>query len=279
MNRSPLLILAFTALFVSAFATKRATQVGFTYWDVGMCYDTIPSLFYDDSSYTPEGKYRWDSLRYWRKIRRVAAVVDSMRMPIVALHGVESEGVVRDIVSESHLSYSYLHRTKDGDDGLDFALLYFGDFFFVDYTLSDYGRLYIEGMVGEYRLGIWLTTSGYYINNVAPPEKREVDFEIIAGRLFSGQLTELGVEDLMTSHEQRGQGNATSKRGWYMRHRLGVKGYEYTPTISTSGVYITHWLLNDKRSAPKATISQEGYTDGYSRYLPIYTYLQMMLEL
>ena len=67
---------------------------------------TIPALFYDDSDYTPGGRLAWDTERYRRKIARTAAVIDSMRMPLVALWSVENEAVVRDIAAACRGDYS-----------------------------------------------------------------------------------------------------------------------------------------------------------------------------
>lgn len=50
-------------------------------------------------------------------------------MPLVALWGVENEAVVRDIAAACKGDYSYLHRTLNSLDGMDFALLYYGDLF------------------------------------------------------------------------------------------------------------------------------------------------------
>ena len=53
-----------------------------------------------------------------------------MALPLVALWGVENEQVVRDIAAACRGDYSYLHRTLNSLDGMDFALLYYGDLFY-----------------------------------------------------------------------------------------------------------------------------------------------------
>ena len=80
-----------------------------------------PSPFYDDTDFTPQGRLKWDTERYRSKIRRTAAVIDSMALPLVALYGVENERVVRDLAAACRGDYSYLHRTLNTLDGLDFA--------------------------------------------------------------------------------------------------------------------------------------------------------------
>ncbi|MBQ1222096.1 MAG: hypothetical protein IIX78_06100, partial [Alistipes sp.] len=101
-------------------------QLRMAYYDVDRLCDTLPSLFYYDP-YTPDGPNRWNTARYRHKVEQVAAVIDSMGLEIVALYGVENEAVVRDIVRSSRQDYSYYHTTLNASDGMDFALLYYGD--------------------------------------------------------------------------------------------------------------------------------------------------------
>ena len=120
------------ATIVLAFAASAQRSPIVMFYNVESLYDTIPSRFYDDRAYTPAGRFGWDSNRYTHKIKQVAAVVDSIALPVVALYGVENEQVVKDIVTACRGDYSYIHRTSGGYDGLDFALLYFGDMFVVE---------------------------------------------------------------------------------------------------------------------------------------------------
>ena len=92
--------LLLAALLLSGIRCALAQpRIGIAYCDLDHLYDTIPALFYDDSDYTPGGRLAWDTERSRRKIARTAAVIDSMRMPLVALWSVENEAVVRDIAA------------------------------------------------------------------------------------------------------------------------------------------------------------------------------------
>ena len=84
-------ILIFTFFLLSAGCALAQPRIGIAYCDLDHLYDTIPALFYDDSDYTPGGRLAWDTERYRRKIARTAAVIDSMRMPLVALWSVEND--------------------------------------------------------------------------------------------------------------------------------------------------------------------------------------------
>ena len=134
--------LLLAALLLSGIRCALAQpRIGIAYCDLDHLYDTIPALFYDDSDYTPGGRLAWDTERYRRKIARTAAVIDSMRMPLVALWSVENEAVVRDIAAACRGDYSYLHCTLNSLDGMDFALLYYGDLF--DPHYEEPGRRYL----------------------------------------------------------------------------------------------------------------------------------------
>ncbi len=271
MSKSKLLTILSMLIILCAHAESNF-PIGLTYWDVGSCYDTIPSNFYDDSNYTPQGRYGWNTVRYQTKIQHIASVIDSMRMPLVALFGVENEEVVRDIVTTSKIDYSYLHRTIDGRDGLDFALLYFGDLFFIDYVRTFYGRIYIEGTIDSRRIGIWLTRFSYLQKSASPPHTYDVDMTIVAGGLYKNDLKKMGLVDHMKPHERLGRGNAISYRGWYMRHRIGL---EEGVATTRSGVYINSWLLMNDYSAPKPTILKDRYYGGYSSYLPVFLFFML----
>ncbi len=122
----------------------RRMQTGIAFYDVDKIYDTLPALFYDDEAYTPEGHRRWNTERYRRKIRNTAAVIDSMALEIVALWGVENEAVVRDLAAACRGDYTYIHRTLNTLDGMDFALLYYSDRFFPHYVEPGRRYLYVE---------------------------------------------------------------------------------------------------------------------------------------
>ena len=130
--------------------------MGIAFYDIDRLYDTLPSLFYHDDDYTPEGRYGWDTERYRRKIRHTAAVIDSMALPIVALWGVENEAVVRDLAAACRGDYSYLHRTLNSLDGMDFALLYYGDMFYPERVEEGRRYLYVEGLLERDTVGLVL---------------------------------------------------------------------------------------------------------------------------
>ena len=87
LQRLPRIITALL-LFLAGIPAHAQPRTGIVYWDLDHLYDTVPALFYNDTDYTPSGRLAWDTERYRRKIRHTAAVIDSMRMPLVALWSV-----------------------------------------------------------------------------------------------------------------------------------------------------------------------------------------------
>ena len=62
-----------------------AQEFGFGYLDVDRLYDTIPALFYNDTDYTPTGRYGWDAERYRRKITQTAVSYTHLTLPTMAV--------------------------------------------------------------------------------------------------------------------------------------------------------------------------------------------------
>lgn len=260
-------------LIVVGFVERSVAQqrsLGIAYYDVESLYDTIPSKFYDDGDYTPMGALRWDSERYNRCIQNVASVIDSMAIPIVALRGVESEQVVRDIVQACDNHYSYVHQTLDFSRGLDFALLYYGDWF-VPQRVRRYGRaLCVEGdVIGGDKLALIIHYRSRDLQYIVA-QLREEDSHcriIIAGGSWGVDFNKLGVEDKCLSAELSGMGTRLWRERWQMSDRIAsdIKGR------SECGVYIRPWMLS-RSGHPLPTYFRGKYYGGYSFNLPVYVY-------
>ena len=220
--RTALLLLALHA------ATATAQPLGIAYCDADHLYDTVPSLFYDDTDYTPRGALRWNTERYRRKIARTAALADSLGLPIIALWSVENEAVVRDIAAACQSDYSYLHRTLNSLDGMDFALLYYGDRFFPHYVEPGRRYLYVEGVLrrpvgrGDTRrfrtdtLGLVLCSEQRMVRWVVGDlrDERPGAKLVVMGRLPDRGLEEYGLHDAHARAERAGRGNVRSRAGW-----------------------------------------------------------------
>ena len=248
---------------------EKERNIGIAYYNVDKLYDTIPSRFYDDTDYTPRGKYRWDSERYNHKVRNIVRVIDSMRMPIVMLYGVESEAVVKDIVELCREDYAYIHRTIDYTLGLDFALIYYGDLFFPERITSWYKALCVEGYMGDSKVAI-IGQNRSNVIGVLLNELEMLDEEskiILLGCPNKTNFEKFGLQDHLGTISGSGYGNCVRGGRWEMCDRI----YSNIGEPTSCGVYIKSWLMGEA-SFPQPTFGQGRYYGGYSNFLPVYTY-------
>ena len=264
------LLLSLCLLFCVVANSQTINSFGVAYFNVDKLYDTIPSRFYDDRAYTPAGRMGWNSDRYQRKVVQVAAVVDSMALPVVALYGVENEQVVRDIVEACSEDYSYIHRTSNSYDGLDFALLYFADCFYVDQVTEQRGALCVEGEANEQPLAIIAAHRSTSLGVLMEERKLPGDSNIIilgdAGKL---NFKKYGLRDASEYISRAGRGNRIHQGVWYLQDRVLTN----IVTPAMCDVYIKSWLL-DRNGVPQPTFEGAKYCAGGSSFLPIYIYFK-----
>ena len=194
--------------------------------------------------------------RYRRKVRAVAAVIDSMSMPLTALWGVENETVVRDLAAACEGDYVYLHRTLDAPDGLDFALLYHGDRFFPHYDEAGRRYLYVEGTLrrGARRdtVGLLLCAEQRMARLLVPALRRERPGVrlVILGRCEGADAPGTGLDDLMARAAAAGRGNILSREGWRMRDRILA---DTTLHAASGEAYARPFLFDPQTGAPRPT--------------------------
>ena len=256
------------SLLCATASAQKGNSFGVAYYNVDKLYDTIPSRFYDDRAYTPAGRFGWDSNRYTHKIKQVAAVVDSIALPVVALYGVENEQVVKDIVTACRGDYAYIHRTSGGYDGLDFALLYFADCFYPDKVAERQGVLCVEGEVFDRPLTIVAThrsrSLGVMLDELKTTEDNNI---IILGDVGKLNFNKWALVDATLGARRAGHGNRILRGVWHLQDCVLTN----IDAQSHSDVYIRPWLL-DRRGVPFATFQGGKYCGGYSSCLPIYIY-------
>lgn len=262
-----------------------AQPLGIAYCDADHLYDTLPSPFYDDTDYTPQGRLRWDTERYRRKIIRTAASIDSLGVPLVALWSVENEAVVRDIAAACEGDYVYLHETLNSLDGMDFALLYYGDMFVPHYTEPGRRYLYVEGTLRRpagrgpgqrFRtdtLGLVLCSEQRMLRwIVADLRDERPGVKIVAmGRLPDRGLERYGLHDVHARAERAGRGNVRNRSGWRLRDRIAI---DTALRAAAADIYIRSFLLDRTRTRPLAVYERNRYTGGTGYALPVYVYLE-----
>ncbi len=266
MRRALLIITTMFTIQLSA-----QPRVGFAYYDVDRAYDTTSSAFYDDSDFTPEGRNLWTTERYSHKIKGVAAVIDSMALPIVALYGVENEAVVRDIVRECKGDYSYIHRTLNRLDGMDLALLYYGDVLFPEKVEVGAGYLMVNATINNCETVFVLARRPRILEEIVSQivEQSPQRHIIVAGDLYGTNYADIGLTDATADAERAGHGNRVYRNRWIMSDRILVDK-RFTPHCD---VFTRRWLL-DENGEPKPTFNREGYVGGMGRKLPIFCYIR-----
>lgn len=246
--------------------------MGVAYYDVDHIYDTIPALFYNDTDYTPDGRLRWTTERYRHKIEGIAAVIDSMQMPVIGLCGVENQTVVHDLVAACKTPYTYLHRTLNTLDGMDFALLYYGDMFLPDYTETGNNYLYAEGLLRGERVGFLLSRNTRFAEWAVRDlrdERPEVRL-VVMGRVQDMHDGNYGLHDATARAEAAGRGNIRYRNGWLMRDRILAD----TALHTISGdVFARRYLVDPKTGYPIPTYDRKRYLGGCSYALPVFVYI------
>lgn len=248
-------------------------RFGFAYCDLDRLYDTVPALFYDDTDYTPQGRLRWDGARYRAKIDRSAEVLDRMAMPLVGLYGVETEAVVRDLVAAGRHPYCYVHRTLNSLDGMDFALLYFGDRFFPGRIEAGRGYLCVEGLFDGEPLAVLLVRGERFLAElVCEVRERRPGVRILcAGKLSPSAAAVAGLADLLAPAERRGRGNAYVRGGWQLHDRILA---DDSLRAVRADVYVRREWLDPRTGLPVPTYRGTRYVGGAGRYLPLFSYIE-----
>ncbi len=284
-------------LSVVAVSAQRPPVVMF--YNVESLYDTIPSLFYNDSDYTPKGALRWNSARYQNKLRSLASVIDSVAAEIVALAEVENEGVVRDLVMTLSTDYNYIHRTSNDARGMDLAILYKGDKFFpsqIRMVESGYRRdfLYVQGKLCGERIDLIVCHLPSQLGrreNRLRAQRRLATFVdslhradssariIIAGDFndtpsltLKRNIMPTWSSPLLLEAERRGEGTIVYDGRWLMYDNFWIDPKAFPS--ARAQVYIRRDMLsNNEGVRPLRTFTSRAYTAGPSDHLPIILHL------
>lgn len=143
-----------------------------------------------DDNYTPDGRLKWTEKRYQNKVGKIAMTMSKIGLEetgnppaLIALAEVENAEVVADLIDNEHLGkdqYGFVHFDSLDERGIDVALIFRRDVFFVEHAeplrppniYNGDGRdltrdvLYVKGR---------LTDRPMHIFVVHMPSKREED--------------------------------------------------------------------------------------------------------
>lgn len=239
------------------------------FYDVSELYDTLPAPNYDDRRFTPAGKKVWGSERYNAKVQLIAAVVDSLALPLVVLFGIENEGVAGDVAFCLKQSYNYLHRDMEYYDGLDYLLFYDGSIVTIDQVRTAYAYQYIDcsyiGGVVPFTISLYLCRNGRRIPLVRPETG---DITLVWGAITSKEIRRYGLDDISPKVGALDLDLNLYSEG--RQRRANRLAREPRDGIRTSAItYLRSWLLAKDKQRPLATFRSDNiYEGGYSSRLP-----------
>lgn len=308
--------LFFVVLFIASIScsqstqTKKLSSVSIVSYNTENLFDTInkPNTFDDD--FTPKGKMRYDSYRYFKKLKHIAEVLNDIdsRSPILllGLNEVENNAVLNDLANELNSNLSVIHKETDDVRGIDNALLYNSDYFTpiktelikIKSLKNSRGILYTKGIFDDDTIHAfvnhWSSRSGgveqtnYKRQYASATLKTATDS--ILNENPSSQIILLGDfnDDEASSSIKsfinnsfidciKGNDSIASykyKKDWVMLdHIMLNQKFDSIYTIE-SYIYKSKAILEkDKKHGglkPFRTYIETNYIDGYSDHLPIY---------
>ena len=261
-------------LLIAGFTARAQPLHGVAFYDVDGLYDTVPSPFGNDTRFLPRGQMRWTDERYGRKVAQTAAVIDSLGLPLVCLYGVENESVVRDVVGACKGDYAYLFRTTDSYNGLDFALLYFGDRFFPDRVDAGHFWMTAAGELrGAGRVCLLMSSSDRYIGYKVEEHRRLRPDErlLVLGRTAGVEPQRSGLSEPLVAARRAGRGTRRVGNKWEMRSNVLIDTAFH---IVRGDVYARRWLFSASGEAPWATYTRRRYEGGPGANLPVFCYFR-----
>lgn len=94
-------------------------------------FDTINDVSGGDDDFTPDGKLKWNSQRYFKKLSSLAEVISLASYDgfpaVIGLCEVENKNVLDDLVKQDlikNAGYAVIHHNSPDERGIDAALLY-----------------------------------------------------------------------------------------------------------------------------------------------------------
>lgn len=200
-----------SVFIVSCTFPKHAPRRNLTmvFYNVENLFDTLNTEGIRDGEFTPEGRNKWNEMRYQKKLNdlsRVISGINKTELPeIIGLCEVENEQVIKDLVQTRLLAnggYSAVHYESPDTRGIDCALIYRPDEFNVLYHVAVPVRfknkpnsktrdiLYVKGSaLNREEFHIFINHWPSRIGGVAETEsKRVAAAKILKGKIDSVKL-------------------------------------------------------------------------------------------
>ena len=163
-----LVIFSFFAIVNTGSAQEKQFKVAtIAFYNLENLFDTLDTPDKKDIEYTPEGLKKWDSKKYYSKLKNMSEVIaqigtDVAKIPpaVIGVSEIENRAVLEDLVKTPALAkynYKVIHYESPDRRGVDVGLLYQASMFEVTKTTST--TLKVEGM-DDFRTRDQLVVSG-----------------------------------------------------------------------------------------------------------------------
>jgi len=210
MLKKALLLFAAALICLSSFA-KGKKDITVVFYNVENLFDTINHPDKRDNDFTPMGKLKWDTKRYYDKLSKLSYVLSSINkevLPeIIGLCEIENKAVIEDLIKQKRLKkgkYNIAHSESPDKRGIDCALIYKkNDFKYIkhetiaiefpwekEYKTRDI--LYVQGLVGR------KDTLNIFVNHW--PSRRGGQEKSEPNRIFVAQQLKKAVDKIQTKN-------------------------------------------------------------------------------
>lgn len=142
-----------------AAAEKRFAVYSMAFYNLENLFDTIHDAGKNDYEYLPEGKNRWNTMKYTSKLENMAEVISGlstdmlpMGPAIIGVSEIENRRVLEDLIAQPQLAdrgYEIIHVEGPDRRGVDCAFLYNPKMFKLEttklapYYTEDYDTTYL----------------------------------------------------------------------------------------------------------------------------------------
>lgn len=166
-----------------------------------------------------------------------------------------------------------MHRTLNTLDGLDLALLYYGDLFVPDRIETGWGYLLVEGELAGRPVAIVLSRQSRFVPGLLEElRERRPGVPLLAmGRTETVAPARFGLRDALRRAERAGRGNVRSRSGWRMRDRILI---DTALQVAGGDVYARRRLFDERTGSPLPTYRRTRYVGGAGYALPVFAYLE-----
>lgn len=142
-----LVIFSFLFFTIKLTAQEKKFKVAtIAFYNLENLFDTIDTPDKRDTEYTPQGEKKWDSKKYFSKIKNMSEAISRIGFDltktapaIIGVSEIENRAVLEDLVNTPALkkyNYKIVHYESPDKRGIDVALLYQSSIFEVKNSIS-----------------------------------------------------------------------------------------------------------------------------------------------